>query len=1236
MAKSADIFYSSPNNSSAPDQRLRPAKQLNSNLQLASQSIPSDIKEFLTAVKNTLEPNQEYLQPTLVDESPQYLIYTESLEQGYDQPASYLLPADIISLLYGVYLAASSLPTGSINQKQQHSLSQLDSLTKKHGLDKPNPKISLKQERELLQKTFQEKQQADTASWAATLLSILLPSEKEEKKRSPEQETIPQKTESVTAGTLAGQKQPKDKEEERGNEKQRIEEVDEPVQAASPLIPEELTRAATSYSILAINSALAFYTGTNGLNPLTFEQLPPDLQQALLSSSTNLIEDVLIGFSPQELNNLSQNKADASSLRLKIATQVHRHLTTNPEAHILLQTAVDHHFAQLNPEQQQLLSARLNNTPFSQENFEKNYNQLEKSTDVVRASRHNLGQAVGIATSSASFARQLKKVLNLEEGENTLLKATRFEQITQDYIAANPLLAPSFIILLSDSHLAAILEVSEETIATHREELNKVLTSYWRILRAQYLKEHPQLLKTEYQPDQENLKEINKTTNNFKNFVERGRQLGISQDRATKLLFGGDQENEEEKSFIERFNQEFFSQLSWEEKKKYLAEVVPENFQQEEDYQVYYQKHQQEVIKEFNYARYLYLRAAEEQKKTENQLIIQLQQQINNALTADLEAQEKGLAAQAALLQEAALIVQSQQLLYAGAQAQTETYNPQMGDGFVNNRITTANGVGEQFSALQNEQIRGVAKKVVGELAGAAFTSATGIPLDKIPIIGQFLKDVVAEKIIQQVEEKLQALKQILKLLAVAIPLILGGLLAMLGTLGGAIIGGGVGFILGGPVGAAVGATIGGVGGNLAASGRLGALDSTVGRNPGLASSSQATFQQTATRGGQAAQVDQAAQTSQALETTAGQSLLNSAAGAGVVGTVATGAIIVGVTTIMRQTALLVDVPLQPDPLPEVEQSLYVNIEKTASPNKIQNNQPTDITYTITITPKDGYGITANLEQISDEFSYLGGDPLNLNSPVEIIREQIGTEPFFEPKTISYTIDDVSGVDVMTVNSFTFSFQAVDQGSGEDFGDELSVVGSLIIGDPELGCFEFMPDGSTFPNPYNPGIVVAKGWTDQEKERVLRAFSTRAGTNPQFVSLLCHQPIQLYRLDAHGNSGGWKPGPHKIVLYDRAFGNDLGLEYTLVHESGHVVDSNNPQLQSQLMAITDNSTCFTYKNQSYCANHRGSETFAEGVALYIIHRHLRFSNWGGLYNFPQRDPQEYQWYKQNIFGGMEF
>jgi hypothetical protein len=336
-------------------------------------------------------------------------------------------------------------------------------------------------------------------------------------------------------------------------------------------------------------------------------------------------------------------------------------------------------------------------------------------------------------------------------------------------------------------------------------------------------------------------------------------------------------------------------------------------------------------------------------------------------------------------------------------------------------------------------------------------------------------------------------------------------------------------------------------------------------------------------------------------------------------------------TIIVISGAFMAPVPTKPGSIqpftPSGEQatSKYVTITKTAdkggSPNQIKNRTATDVTYTITITPKAGYTIKIN--SATDTFTSFGKQTTTVTSPFDVTK--LPADPFQSAADpITYTINTGTGFeDAFITNKFTITFDVLDP-SG--FVSEKDVAhyatASIYVGNPPVGCFEFGPAGRKIGN------LTSKAWTPKEQQQLLTAYTGRIGANATYQKLLCEDgPINIYRLPG-SPYGGWAFEAGKsIALYDLAFSSQLATDYTLLHELGHIMDGRNTGLRQQYIAQFEAGafSCLTYPHPSMCSH---SESFAEGVAIYVI-------NWKN-YSLNVRYPTVYEWLKTTIFGGTTY
>jgi hypothetical protein len=466
---------------------------------------------------------------------------------------------------------------------------------------------------------------------------------------------------------------------------------------------------------------------------------------------------------------------------------------------------------------------------------------------------------------------------------------------------------------------------------------------------------------------------------------------------------------------------------------------------------------------------------------------------------------------------------------------------------------------------------------------------------------------------------------------------IIGGLAALiaklsqlLGGLGGSVLagaGGGtiIGGLIGGPVGAVAGGLIGGIGGGIAhllgqSRGGVGGINLLGGGVPG---SNPGPF------GGPV--ITTATPTPVISTPFAGMFSATQVVG-GSVAAFATAAVI-----ITNQAGAFLPPENFSDNLSDI--SKYVTISKTATPSRLENDQKADVSYKITITPKENYSI--EITDLKDEFSYLGGDPLSLANPsLDFKAKAPGKISKDNPVTFEYTVP-MQGKDVLVVNTVTLKFIAYqgDNTLTQNEDEKAQMTAQVRIGNPKVGCFEFVDgSGEAF---YNKDSLT-KAWLEEEKNKVLNAYSVRAGTNPFFNNLICSKgKIKLYRLIGY-SFGGFAPGAaggEKLGLYDGAFGNGTifygpgSIEYTLIHELGHIADYRNPGLRSDFLKVWSGS-CYTYPAGATnpCT---GPEAFAEGNALYVVSStYPQVGNFG--FKTKPTYSNEYNFYKEKMYNRQVF
>ncbi|MDA1079639.1 MAG: hypothetical protein O2840_03045 [bacterium] len=332
--------------------------------------------------------------------------------------------------------------------------------------------------------------------------------------------------------------------------------------------------------------------------------------------------------------------------------------------------------------------------------------------------------------------------------------------------------------------------------------------------------------------------------------------------------------------------------------------------------------------------------------------------------------------------------------------------------------------------------------------------------------------------------------------------------------------------------------------------------------------------------------------------------------------------------------AFLIKVPSEGVVGTTEELSKYATLTKEASPATFANTTPTNVTYSIALAPKSEYQL--QVTQVKDTYAYLGCDQddcsLGLTSPISL--ESFPTDILSTQAETEYSVT-ISAVDTMVINSLTVTFDVFDStGNKLVTGETITGSAAVIVGNPKVGCFLFATPGKTFQ--VAGGAISSQAWSANDQNMIIKAYSNTLGANPTFTKLLCAKgPITLYRLPSHNSYYGWAMGTNEIGFYSGTFSGQIGAEYTLVHELGHIIDYRNAGLRSTFISILprDLHKCFDYPIGERCDTSGNSatgdvEAFAEAIARYV-------TNFEG-YNLKQKHPKEHAWLKSNIFGGIEY
>lgn len=182
-----------------------------------------------------------------------------------------------------------------------------------------------------------------------------------------------------------------------------------------------------------------------------------------------------------------------------------------------------------------------------------------------------------------------------------------------------------------------------------------------------------------------------------------------------------------------------------------------------------------------------------------------------------------------------------------------------------------------------------------------------------------------------------------------------------------------------------------------------------------------------------------------------------------------------GMTILVISAAFLVPIPTRdsdwksidddPDNIAEEIENRYIEVDKVASTTQIENGVNTEVTYTITVTPKNDY--TLRITKVTDTFrkSTEGGPDLSSG----VTEGSFPAEPFSEPFEFSYTVMIGEGlVDSRVTNTLQVGFEAIDRnGYTVERNGLFKTSASIKVGNPVEGCWP--TTGSITQLPYGHG-----------------------------------------------------------------------------------------------------------------------------------------------------------------------
>lgn len=311
----------------------------------------------------------------------------------------------------------------------------------------------------------------------------------------------------------------------------------------------------------------------------------------------------------------------------------------------------------------------------------------------------------------------------------------------------------------------------------------------------------------------------------------------------------------------------------------------------------------------------------------------------------------------------------------------------------------------------------------------------------------------------------------------------------------------------------------------------------------------------------------------------------------------------------------------------DIATSRYVELTKVMEPDV--SSYPDNgvltpsksIKYTLTLTPKkddDGQPYQITIVDATDTISLSSkGKPTAPTIPP--------LDEFKTNATQTYTLSyDPSFADTRVSNVLSIKFTVKNSkgtAMGDPNGETFSTAATVAFGNPpdDLAC-----------------MVTDGNWTDEEKQKLAQAFAITS-SYPVYRNLLCdHGAIHLVRRAVPPNETwyGAYIAQNTVALYDKVFGDAnhpyslLNLRYTLIHETGHAIGANHPDLYSDFIKNAFSEG----RLESYNATVHPVEDFPESLAVYVNYKNRPMGGTiKGCLDMPNRYPAHFAWVQTNIF-----
>lgn len=276
-------------------------------------------------------------------------------------------------------------------------------------------------------------------------------------------------------------------------------------------------------------------------------------------------------------------------------------------------------------------------------------------------------------------------------------------------------------------------------------------------------------------------------------------------------------------------------------------------------------------------------------------------------------------------------------------------------------------------------------------------------------------------------------------------------------------------------------------------------------------------------------------------------------------------------------------VPQNPYQTAYLQESLYIGVEKTANPTKVDNPPPArTITYSVTITAKQG---TLTNITLSDDCKVLSASGTSACPAATIPPPPAFISPT-QPYTFSYKRSygsqyrDAVAIDTLTVTADTPGAP----------GETATGSSSVIIGKPPTGCFEFQPANAPYISEFQAAAVELSSHT---------AYAAKlCAAGPITVQLNTSGPVTTGACAGAGANSMFFDNCLYFKTHGQAF-----ITYLFAHESGHTYSKRVGEY-SQFVSRGISSEGYL---PTYCLRSKASiyEDFAETIGDYVDNGRLR-------------------------------